>query len=138
MTKEEILAFLTANPICYLATVDGNVPHVRGMMMFRADGDGIVFHTGLGKDLTNQLEKNPAVELCTYNPEQNVQVRVCGTAEFVNDLALKQAIVAERPFLQPMVEQTGYDAFLLFRVKDAQATVWTMADNMAPKTYVAL
>ncbi|MHB9129868.1 MAG: pyridoxamine 5'-phosphate oxidase family protein [Armatimonadota bacterium] len=138
MTKDEIFAFLNANPVCYLATAEGDQPRVRGMMLFRADENGILFHSGEGKDMTNQLRANPKAEICIFNPEQNVQVRVTGITEFINDLAVKQQMVAERPFLQPMVEQTGYDKFIVFRIKDCVATVWTMANNMAPKTFVKL
>ena len=75
------------------------------------------------------------MEICVFNATENVQVRVNGTAEFLDDLAMKQAIVAERPFLQAMIEQTGYDRFLVFRITDCTATVWTMQTNMEPKTF---
>lgn len=138
MTKQEILAFLNEHPLCFLATAVENTPHVRGMLLFRADDDGILFHTGQGKELTEQLEKNPVVELCALNTQRNVQVRVSGTVEFLDDLALKQSLVAQRPFLQPIVDASGYAAFLVFRVTHAVATVWTMEENMAPKSYVSL
>jgi len=47
MNKSEILGFLNANPLCHLATVEGNKPHVRGMMLYRADENGLIFHTGM-------------------------------------------------------------------------------------------
>jgi len=138
MTKNEILKFLNENPIVYLATVDAkNHPHVRGMMLFSADTDGLIFHTGTGKEINDQLEQNPAVEMCAFN-HQNVQVRVSGVAEFVDDLALKQTIVAARPFLQQTVDTMGYEQFIVFRVTQCVATVWTMEDNLAPKTFVPL
>jgi uncharacterized pyridoxamine 5'-phosphate oxidase family protein len=46
MNKSEILGFLNANPVFHLATVEGNKPHARGMLMYRADENGILFHTG--------------------------------------------------------------------------------------------
>jgi len=138
MTKDEIFAFLNANPLVYLATTEDGVPHVRGMMLFRADESGIYFHTGKGKEMTNQLEQQPVAELCVFNQQDGVQVRVSGTVEFLGDLALKQQLVAERPFLQPIVEQFGYEAFVVFRLAKHTATVWTMAENMAPKTYTQL
>lgn len=138
MTKEEIFEFLTANPICFLATVEGCKPHVRGMMLFKADENGIIFHSGEGKDMVRQLNENPNVEICTFNAQLNVQVRVNGLVEFINDLALKQQIVAERPFLQGMIDKFGYENFLVFRMKDNVASVWSMANDMAPKNYVKL
>lgn len=64
MNKEEILDFIKSNPACHLATVDGDQPRVRGMLMYRADENGILFHTGNFKDLYKNLQNNPNVELC--------------------------------------------------------------------------
>ena len=138
MDKSEILTFLNANQVCFLATVEGTLPRVRGMMLYRADEHGIIFHSGQGKEVCEQLAINPSVEICVFNQQDMVQVRVSGTAEFLDDLALKKEIVAARPFMQPMVDQFGYDPLLVFRVKDCTATVWTMATNMESKSYVKL
>lgn len=138
MTKSEILAFLNENQVCFLATAEGTAPHVRGMMLYRADEAGIIFHTGKGKDLAAQLSNNPTVELCVFSPQANVQIRVAGIAEFVEDQALKEEIVEARPFMKPMIENAGYDFLVVFRITDCVATVWTMESNMAPKTTVAL
>ncbi len=138
MTPEEIYAFLNANAICYLATAQDNVPYVRGMMLARADADGLLFHTGADKEMCKQLQANPRAEVCAFNPQDQVQVRVAGDVEFLADVEVKKALIAERPFLQPMVDQFGYDAFVVFRLVHNTATVWTMAAAMAPKTYVKI
>jgi len=39
MNKTEIFAFLKANPIFHLATVDGNRPHVHGMLVRNITGN---------------------------------------------------------------------------------------------------
>ena len=140
MTKQEILAFLNANPLCHLATVEGDKPHVRGMMMYRADENGILFHTGKMKDLHKQLIKNPNAELCFGNGSLTdfVQIRVSGVLELVEDLELKKEIVSKREFLKPFVEKAGYAPLAVYCMKNGKAVVWTMADNFAPKEYVAL
>ena len=51
MNREEIIPFLNRNPVCHLATVEGGKPRVRGMFMYRADEQGLLFHTGAGKAL---------------------------------------------------------------------------------------
>ena len=140
MNKNEILEFMERNPIFHLATVEGDKPHVRGMLLYRADEDGIIFNTGKIKDLYKQLTKNPHVEMSFTNGifENLIQVRVSGTVEPVEDLDLKKEIVQKRDFLKPWVEQVGYDALAVFRVTKGVATVWTMATNTAPKEYVEL
>ena len=137
MTKSEIIAFLNKNPACHLATVEGDQPRVRGMLMYRADDSGLLFHTGSPKDLTGQLKANPNVEVCFNNFTDNVQVRVSGKAELVNDRKLKEEIVAARDFLKPIVAQHGYDLIAVFRITHCKASVWTFATNLAPKEYVS-
>lgn len=138
MNKAEILAFLNSNPACHLATVEGDKPRVRGMLMYRADDRGILFHTGDFKDLYRQLKDNKNVELCFYNPGSNTQVRVCGTAEFVEDQNVKEEMVEARGFLKALVQARGYDVLKVFRVTDGTATVWTWESNLAPKEYTRL
>ena len=131
MTKTEILEFINANPTCYLATSENNKPHVRGMRMYRADGKGIIFQTSNVKDLCKQLNENPHVELCFFNNEKNIQIRISGKATFVNDLDLKKEIVEKRPFLKPWVEKKGFDMIVVFRIVDCVAHQWTMETNFS-------
>ncbi len=140
MNRSEIFEFLNANPAFYLATVEDNRPHVRGMLMYRADENGIIFHTGKGKDLHRQLTQNPHVEMAFNNGsfENLIQIRVSGTAELVEDIELKKEIVSKRDFLKPWVEQTGYEPFAVYRVKKGVATVWTLKTNFSPKEHVQL
>ncbi len=138
MNKDEILTFLNSNPACHLATVDGDKPHVRGILIYHADENGIIFHTGSMKDLYKQLSVNPNVELCFNDLRENIQIRVSGTATLVEDEELKKQIVANREFLKPWIEERGYDMLAVFIVKNCIATIWTIHKNFEPKTYIKL
>jgi len=140
MNKDEIFAFLNANPVCHLATVEGDRPHVRGMLLYRADENGILFHTGKMKDLHKQLSVNPNAEVCFNNGKLDdlVQIRISGTLELVEDLELKKEIVEKRHFLKPWVEKAGYDPLAVYRMKAGVATIWTMKTNFAPKEIVQM
>ena len=138
MTKVEVLEFITKNPVFNLATIDGNQPRTRMIMMYRADENGIIFSTGREKDVNKQLQANPAVEMCFYGSEQNCQVRIEGAAEAVDDLELKKQIVEDFPFLKPWIDVQGYDALITYRVQNGKATTWTMETNELPKEYVDL
>jgi pyridoxamine 5'-phosphate oxidase len=140
MTPKEIIEFINKNQTCCIATIEGNKPRVRGVMTYRADDKGIIFHTGVTKDFYKQLQANPNVELCFDNndPQNFIQVRVSGIAIPENDVKLKEEIVASRPFLKPVVEKFGYQALAVFRVQQLTATVWTMATNFAPKVFIEL
>jgi len=138
MTKSEVLALVNANPACHLAKVEGDAPRVRGILLYGADDNGLVFHTGKTKDLHRQLTRNPKVEVCFNDYQKGIQVRVSGSVEPVEDMALKKEIVAKRDFLKPWVEQQGWDLLVVYRLRRGKATTWTMQTNFDPKTYVDL
>lgn len=142
MTKEEIFKMLNAHPVMYVATNDDGQPRVRGILMYKADDSGIVFHTGTTKDFYRQLVADPRAEVCFACGKY--QVRVEGKFEFVEDMALKEEIVSHpsRKFLQPWREQQGDEAFFnflkVFRMTHGKAHVWCIEDNFKPKEYVIL
>ena len=135
MTREEILAFISKNQTCFLATIEGGKPHVRGMMTYRADAEGIIFHTGKTKAIYRQLIADPSVELCFFAPAERIQVRVSGTAEPLEDMDLKREVVENRPFMKPWIEKNGYEFLALFRVTNCTVMVWTFESNFAPTVF---
>lgn len=144
MDKNEIFNLMNQNPVFFLATTEGNQPRVRGMLLYKADESGIIFHTGTMKDLYSQVTKNNKAELCFYNPNKGIQIRVRGELEIVDDNNLKDEIVRHpsRQFLKPWRDQldvqTFYNQFVVFRLKNGIAVKWTMQDNFAPKKEIHL
>lgn len=138
MTSQEIFELISKQPMFHLATMDGDQPRVRGMMLFRADERGIVFHTASTKDVYRQIKTNPKAEMCFSCGE--VQVRVTGVLEQNDDPALREEIFAHpsRKFLHAWKEK-GIDGLLqVFVMKDCTAVTWTMATNFDPKEPVKL
>ena len=133
MTREDIIRFINRNPVCHLATLEDGKPRVRGMFMYRADEEGLIFHTGAFKSLAKQVRDGAPVEAC-FNSD-DLQVRVAGVAEVVEDQKLKEEIVSARPFMQPWVEKHGYGLLVVIRVRQCEAAVWTMAGNFDPTVY---
>ena len=138
MNKEEIMQFIRENPICFLATVEDDIPRVRAIATYKADERGILIQISTPKDVYKQLAKNPKVELCYHSLAKNMQLRVNGTAEFLEDQDLKEHVVKDRPFLKPLVEAEGYDVIKIFRVTNASVYVWTKEQNFAPKEYIKI
>ena len=136
MNREDIIGFIKANPICFLATVEGDRPHVRPMGMYKADEGGILIQLSTVKGMYRELLQNPKVELC-FNGRGKT-VRVSGAAEFIEDQGLKEEIVKARPFLKPLVDAHGWAAIKVFRVANPVATVWTMAANLEPREFIHL
>jgi len=138
MNKEEIFAIMNENPAFHLATLDGDQPRVRGMLLFRADENGIVFHTGAMKDLYTQITENPKAELCFFG--KGVQVRVSGVLEKSVDPVLREEIYAHpsRGFLRAWKEN-GIDSQLqIYVLKNGTAVTWTMETNFSKKQPITL
>lgn len=138
MNAKEMYTLMNANPGFHLATVEGDQPRVRGMLLFRADENGIIFHTASTKDVYAQIQKNPKAEMCFFG--DGTQIRVTGVLEQVMDDGLKEEIFnhPSRKFLQAWKEK-GIDHLLqVFRMKNCEAVTWTMETNFAEKTPVLL
>lgn len=142
MIREEIFELMKKNPAFFLATVEDNQPRVRGMLLYNADENGIVFHSGTMKDLYGQVVKNPKVELC-FNGN-GTQVRVSGELEIVDDITMKDEISEHpsRKFLKPWKEngelKDFYNTFVVFRLNNGIATTWNIEKNFAPKDRIQL
>ncbi len=137
MNFEECIQFANEHPICSIATVDGDQPRVRMFGMWFADKDGFYFGTPKTGNTYQQLMVNPRVELCFYVPPESPPgqgasmdmgkvMRATGTAEFLDDENLKQRLLADRPFLQPFIENTA-----ILRVQKGEAWFWTFMDSMS-------
>lgn len=144
MNKEEIFGLMNSNPVFYLATVEDDQPRVRGMLLYKADENGIIFHTGTMKDVYKQIVKNRKVELCFNDFKKGVQLRVSGVLEIVDDLNLKDEITAHpsRLFLKGWKESGAmpdfYNDLAVFRLRNGVANTWTMERNFAPKENINL
>jgi pyridoxamine 5'-phosphate oxidase len=142
MTKNEIFEAISQNPVFYLATVQGDQPRVRGMLLYRADEDGIIFHTAVVKEVYQQICDNSKAELCFYC--NGTQIRISGKLEKVEDMVLKEEIVnhPSRGFLKAWKEkgvfENFYEAIAVFRLKHGVAVTWTMEKNFSPKEEVNL
>jgi uncharacterized pyridoxamine 5'-phosphate oxidase family protein len=137
MDKKEILDFITKHPTAFMATVEGNKPHVRAMGTYRADENGIIFAMQTPKDVYKQLVKNPETELCYW--AEGTQLRVGGRLQELTDLGLKKEILEKRPFYKPGVDKEGWGYVGVFILKHGKAAVIdSKAPPGAPKTYVDL
>jgi len=135
--KNQILAFITKNPVAFMATVDGDKPHVRAMGTYRADENGIIFSMQSPKDVYKQLVKNPETEICYW--AEGTQIRVSGRMEEIKDTSVKEEIVEARPFYKPGVEEQGLDYAGVFILKKGKAYVVDQkATPGSPKTYIDL
>lgn len=133
MKFQDCIKFAKENPVCYVATTEGNQPRVRILRMWFADDKGLYFQTESIKSIYKQLKDNNKAELCFYVPGSDLGtvMRVAGKVEFVNDIALKSKVLVDRPFLKAMGIKGPEDPMLvIFRVHSGEAYFWTMSHNM--------
>lgn len=89
--RRSALAFLRANPLTHVATVDGAVPQVRVMHTARIDDDFTLWYcTFASSDKVRQLQRNPAVALSLCSSGQDL--RLSGTAEILRDAATRHGL----------------------------------------------
>jgi pyridoxamine 5'-phosphate oxidase len=144
MNRQDVFELMKSNPAFFLATIDGNQPRVRGMLLYRADESGIVFHTGTFKDVYKQIQNNPRVELCFNDFKKGIQLRVSGNLTELTDHALKDEIARHpsRGFLRQWKEEGKmedfYNKLAVFQLQPDSATVWSMDRNFSGKEELAL
>ncbi len=130
MDFQDCVKFANENPVCYVATADGDQPRVRPLAMCFADNTGFYFNTESLKALAKQLNKNQKVEACFF--AQGKVMRVTGKVEFIDDIAIRTRIYEDR---QPTLEGLGVKGpvdplLVVFGIRTGEAFFWTMADNM--------
>lgn len=133
MDFSDCITFASANPVTWIATMDGDQPRVRAFAMWFADSTGFYYHTGTIKNVYRQLVKNPKVELGFSGPGDGAgtMMRVAGTVEFLSHPALEERLYRDRPWLVEILKHAPAGGKLaLFRVAHGEAWFWTMANNM--------
>lgn len=130
---DEIMIFANENPVCHLATVEGDQPRVRGMLLWYANETGFYFHTGTSKKIFKQIENNPKVELAFFKPNANHDeisaLRVSGIVEILKDDVLKARLFNDRPWVKTLDNEDGTEV-VIFKVSQGEAYLWGMANNL--------
>ncbi len=132
MDIQEYIQFANEHPVCTLATMDGDQPRVRTVLLVKADETGFFFDLLASKKMVKQITENPKVEACFYNNASDLmqakQMRVTGTMELVKDEALTQKVAADRSFLDQLAGQPTGPLTMIFRLCHSEAHFWTMPD----------
>jgi uncharacterized pyridoxamine 5'-phosphate oxidase family protein len=134
MDLQDCITFATENPVCYLATTDGDQPRVRAVLLLFANENGLYFVTLSPKEMSKQLHKNPRVEICFYNNPADLQngktMRVTGEVEFLDDEELKKEVYEKIRFIEDLAGKPIEHLLEVFRIKTGEAHFWTMADQL--------
>jgi uncharacterized pyridoxamine 5'-phosphate oxidase family protein len=108
----------------FIATVDGDQPHVRPFGTVAIFEGRLYIQTGKHKNVSKQLLSNPKIEICALNLKENVWVRIEAQAIEDDRREAKQYVLDEYPSLKSMYSADD-DKTQVFYLKDATATFWS-------------
>jgi Uncharacterized conserved protein len=122
---KEVLDFLTANKVFFMATVDGDRPRVRPLGFVMEYEGKIFFGVGEQKEVFKQMKANPKVEICSVSQEGR-WLRLHGAAAFDPRPELFTAAVKALPVLGEMYPAGGLG---IFHLQPAEAVFYDMQGN---------
>lgn len=123
MKREGIFRFANENPICYLATIENDRPHVRIMKLWYADKTGFYFEVLSPKDLCKQIDN--AKDLTKGH-----EMRISGDIEFVTDAAIINKARKECEYLEDLGGQPVDSYVEVFKLAHGDAKIWKLKTNI--------
>ena len=127
MNYNDILEFVTANPICTIATSDKNQPHVRAFLTNIIDGK-IYFTTSLDKKVGQEIVQNQLSELCYVSSDFSKMLRITTTIDILDNKNIKQHLIDTREYLKHF--NVDDSSFILFTLTNSVARFWKLEDNL--------
>ncbi len=115
----QVMNFLSGAGVFYLATTDGDQPHVRPLGFVMESDGKLAFCTGNTKAMCKQLKANPKVEICAYDGQGNT-LRIFGEAVFATTNETQRNALDTMPTLSE-IYSVGDGNFEIFRLNNAKA-----------------
>lgn len=146
MNREEIIGVLKKIQNCSIASIDplSGEPRVRMINPAIISDKEIIFHTGTFKEFNKHLQDQKKIELCFFDNELYLQIRVRGIPVLEDNNEIKENILAlpQRKFLNEQADKMGRERFLkmfcVYRISHADAIVWTLKTNNEPNKLIPL
>ena len=118
--KKEVQAYLKECGAFFIATADGDQPHVRPFGVSEIIDGRLYIMTGKVKDVYKQIDKNNKFEICALKPSGCEWMRLSGT--LVNDetLAVKEEFLNRNESLKSMYKADD-DNMAVLQITNATA-----------------
>ena len=130
----EVVKFLKENPVQYFATVGkDNKAKVRPFQFILEDGGKLWFCTNNQKDVYEEMQANPYVQVCVSTPKFE-WIRLSGKAVFKNDIDIKEKVIEASPLVKNLYENASNPIFEVFYLDEAKAVIADFSGN-PPKEY---
>lgn len=119
---KEVVEFLQANPVQYLATVGRNGKAKCRPFMFCFEKEGkLWFCTNSTKDVYKDMKENPNIEICVSSPSY-AWIRLNGRAVFENNMEVKEGCM-NNPIVKGQYKTAQNPIFEVFYLEDAEAVI---------------
>ena len=124
MTKEEVIDLIRDTGFGFLATTEGQQPHVRPMMPYLTDDDRMLVAL-LGRSRTiSQVQANPQVEIC-FVDRKMWYARLQGKATMSDNQEYKQLLWDAIPMLKQYFGGVEDPNFYLMEIEIDQVEAMT-------------
>lgn len=130
---KEVVEFLQANPVQYLATVgrDGKAKCRPFMFCFEKD-NRLWFCTNNQKDVYKDMQSNPNIEVSISSPNY-AWIRLNGKVVFENNMEVKEECM-NNPIVKGQYNSANNPIFEVFYLENAHAVIADFSGN-PPKEY---
>ena len=124
----DVVKFLSENPVQYLATVgrDGKAKCRPFMFCFEKDGR-LWFCTNNQKEVYADMQNNPYIEVCVSNAGF-AWIRLNDKAVFENNMEVKQACL-DNPSVKQQYQSADNPIFEVFYLVEGNATIADFSGN---------
>ncbi len=130
---ETIVDYLTSIPAWYLATAEGDQPHVRPFSFAAAQDDRIWFCTATTKDVYHELTANPKFELTAWKPGSGwIILRGCADLQDQANEEVRQQGYDHLVSLGECYEGPNDPTLTFFSFTDAQAWICDIDGSWVP------
>lgn len=129
----EVVKFLTENPVQYLATVgrDGKAKCRPFMFCFEKDGK-LWFCTNNTKEVYKDMQANPDIEISVASAAY-AWIRLSGKVTFEENMAVKEGCM-DNPIVRGQYQTASNPIFTVFYLKDVHAVIADFS-GQPPKVY---
>lgn len=97
---EDCYQFIRDCGYFFLATSVDNQPKLRPFGMIYTDGKGLFITTDKRKNVYLELDKNPRIELASYNLRTRRWIRISGKVEIENSMLIREEMMSVYPILR--------------------------------------
>jgi len=110
----------------YIATVENDQPRVRPFGTAAIYENRLYIQTGKSKNVAKQMYANPKVEICAYNKQTGVWLRISAIVVPDERIEAKQFMLDEYPSLKSMYSAADDNTLVLY-LENATATFYSFS-----------